>query len=969
MRKLLSAVTMLLASLGFTAQAYDCPDNVYFYVSNGASTAFDKDGTTFTYSVDATSAAVYGVIVDANVTDWNGAHAATAYFASGYDGSSNLSISGTTVWNPVGEKTSWSSGCLEFAEGKVYDIKFVYSDGAFTASFTVEGEDISTFETGKDYYIDPSACEWATDAGAIFKVNDGNTDVACETLSDGILKWTATNDALSATVKRINPSDGTTVWNSFTMSAPTDAAYNLFTTNSSFSGGSWGTYDASSVTIPDAWLISSGINSWDAKAMSDYVMTYDEATGLYTVSVDPALLIADGDSNGFKVGYNQLNNWNLYYGATGTDAMSNGVATSAVQGSTGNNFIVPAEATNPVTLVLNVSAKTLTASWTEEQVDPEEPVDPDPEDPEDPEDPDPENPDDPEPDVPAVSDNFAQVSVPTMDVNGSATVEMSLAGDNADAYCAAQFTIELPEGFTLNSLTLNAEACPSHVLVTNPEDLSEGVSSVNCIIYSGKNELFAATAASLFSFDVTATDAAVGEATGKLTGIILDEKPYDENLNVGHSVADVEFTLNVVKAVTSITATPANLTLTAGESSKIELTILPEDATNQEVKWEITSGEDLISLANDGTVIANATGVAVITVTALDGFGASTEINVTIDGKPVESITISAEEAAIYIGETVQLSATVAPDDATNQAIQWLTSDESIATVSEDGLVTGVSAGVATITAVARGGENVEASCEVTVKAKVSGDADGDDQLTIADIVIIAKKSVGIDTEGMHLENMDMDADGSINSTDVVLAVYYLNLQDASEDIDAQLTTNKLDITTPVPLSATSFNLPVYLPMAKEVAGLKFDVVLPEGLELTTDSYIAPEASNGHDVAINKVADRTWRVIVYSPYNFKSNALGYLNILNNDGLQGKVDMYINNVTLSDGNTLYATDDDVHTIEIIVSSIESVFADGDSTPKDVYNVSGALVARQADAARVATLPAGIYIVGSQKVAKF
>ena len=67
----------------------------------------------------------------------------------------------------------------------------------------------------------------------------------------------------------------------------------------------------------------------------------------------------------------------------------------------------------------------------------------------------------------------------------------------------------------------------------------------------------------------------------------------------------------------------------------------------------------------------------------------------------VESIIISDETVNIPIGKTYQLTATVKPDNATNKNVQWTSSDENIAVVSENGLVTGKAKGSAIITAAA----------------------------------------------------------------------------------------------------------------------------------------------------------------------------------------------------------------------------------------------------------------------------
>lgn len=80
----------------------------------------------------------------------------------------------------------------------------------------------------------------------------------------------------------------------------------------------------------------------------------------------------------------------------------------------------------------------------------------------------------------------------------------------------------------------------------------------------------------------------------------------------------------------------------------------------------------------------------------------------------VTSITLDAD-ATINVGETKTLTATVAPDNATDKTVSWNSEDETVATVA-DGVVTAVAAGTAVITATANDGSGVKAQCTVTVK-------------------------------------------------------------------------------------------------------------------------------------------------------------------------------------------------------------------------------------------------------------
>lgn len=81
----------------------------------------------------------------------------------------------------------------------------------------------------------------------------------------------------------------------------------------------------------------------------------------------------------------------------------------------------------------------------------------------------------------------------------------------------------------------------------------------------------------------------------------------------------------------------------------------------------------------------------------------------------VTSVSITQASAEMYIGETVQLSATVLPSDATDKSVTWTSSKQSVATVSSTGKVTAIDEGVSTITASAGGKSS---TCVVTVSKK-----------------------------------------------------------------------------------------------------------------------------------------------------------------------------------------------------------------------------------------------------------
>ncbi|MBR4774999.1 MAG: Ig domain-containing protein, partial [Bacteroidales bacterium] len=84
----------------------------------------------------------------------------------------------------------------------------------------------------------------------------------------------------------------------------------------------------------------------------------------------------------------------------------------------------------------------------------------------------------------------------------------------------------------------------------------------------------------------------------------------------------------------------------------------------------------------------------------------------------VSSITINQTQITLLINESTVLNATITPSDATNKNVSWSSSDVSVASVNQNGLVTAIKAGITTITVTTEDG-NKTASCAVTVKERV----------------------------------------------------------------------------------------------------------------------------------------------------------------------------------------------------------------------------------------------------------
>ena len=168
------------------------------------------------------------------------------------------------------------------------------------------------------------------------------------------------------------------------------------------------------------------------------------------------------------------------------------------------------------------------------------------------------------------------------------------------------------------------------------------------------------------------------------------------------------------KLVTSVTLNKNELTIEKSFTAQLAATVAPDDADDLGLIWT-SDNEEVATVDENGLVTAVSVGEANITATAVDGSGVTATCKVTVTPKLVTSVILDESELTIEKNFTAQLTAIVAPDDADNLGLTWTSDNEEVATVDENGLVTAVGEGTATITATANDGSGVSASCVVTV--------------------------------------------------------------------------------------------------------------------------------------------------------------------------------------------------------------------------------------------------------------
>ena len=209
--------------------------------------------------------------------------------------------------------------------------------------------------------------------------------------------------------------------------------------------------------------------------------------------------------------------------------------------------------------------------------------------------------------------------------------------------------------------------------------------------------------------------------TGYLTAPSTPEGSADLVFSNGYPEGDekrVEAVTHVIwseNPLSDISISNAPQSLSVGSSAQLEAAVTPDDYIGR-VSWE-SSDTTVLRVLSNGKVVAVGQGEAVITASIGE---ATSSVTITVTGEqPGESgltgVSLDRYTLTLYAGEEAeQLTATLKPEGI-EAAIHWMSSNQTAATVSQDGKITPLSAGVTVVTAAAG---DYRASCIVTVQPK-----------------------------------------------------------------------------------------------------------------------------------------------------------------------------------------------------------------------------------------------------------
>jgi len=172
-----------------------------------------------------------------------------------------------------------------------------------------------------------------------------------------------------------------------------------------------------------------------------------------------------------------------------------------------------------------------------------------------------------------------------------------------------------------------------------------------------------------------------------------------------------EVIVEPIKA-TSIKLNKNVITIPQNRKDSLFVLFTPSNTTDTTIVWTIEN-TDVAVVNSSGIITAKNIGSTNAIATSNDGkFKASCKIEVI--PVPVESISFSSSSFEMLLDETLQLTATITPNDAANKNITWTSSNENVLTVNKNGLVTSKNSGSAKITATTLDG-NYNAECTIKI--------------------------------------------------------------------------------------------------------------------------------------------------------------------------------------------------------------------------------------------------------------
>jgi len=319
-----------------------------------------------------------------------------------------------------------------------------------------------------------------------------------------------------------------------------------------------------------------------------------------------------------------------------------------------------------------------------------------------------------------------QLTATTKDANGNPLTGRAVTWSSSDNTIATVNGSGLVTGVAAGPVTITAtsegKSGTATITVAGAPVASVTVTPASASVQAGQTQQLSATlkdangnilTGRTVTWSSSNTSVATVSSSGLVTAKVAGSATITATSEGQSGTASITVTVVPVASVTVAPAAPS-----VNEGTTVQLTATPKDANGNPLSGRVvtwaSSNTAVATVSSSGLVTGKVAGSATITATSEGQSGTAT---VTVVHVPVASVTVSPASASVQVGGTIQLTAT--PRDASGnplsgRVVTWASSNTAMATVSSSGLVTGVAAGSATITATSEGQSGTSA---ITVTA------------------------------------------------------------------------------------------------------------------------------------------------------------------------------------------------------------------------------------------------------------
>ncbi len=282
---------------------------------------------------------------------------------------------------------------------------------------------------------------------------------------------------------------------------------------------------------------------------------------------------------------------------------------------------------------------------------------------------------------------------------------------------------------TIKVITVDGSKTASASVTVRTNATGVTLNKTSTIIEVNNTETLSATVAPSTTSDKTITwtssntNVATVDSNGKVTAVANGEAVITARTTNGKTA---QCTVTVVTPVDGIHLSKTSTELKPDQTETLTYVIYPSNASNQNVTW--SSNNTSVATVSNGVITAKAPGTATITAKTADG---SKQAQCTVRViTPVTKVKLNKNSTVLAVGQTDTFTATITPSGATYKGVSWSSSNASVATVSDEGVVTAVAAGQAEITVTTNEGGKTDVAT-VTVYVPVDGVHLSEEELSI----------------------------------------------------------------------------------------------------------------------------------------------------------------------------------------------------------------------------------------------